>query len=211
MLDPARLGLFVAAALILIVTPGPAVIYIVTRSVSQGRLAGLVSTLGIALGGLFHVAASALGLSALLRSSAVAFEVVRYAGAAYLVWLGLVTLLGRREESEPDRARAASLRRVFWEGALVNILNPKTALFFLAFLPQFVDPARGSLTAQMALLGLLFVAIALVSDGAWALLGAAARSWLGRHTAFLRAQRYVAGSVYVSLGLVTALAGPNRK
>ena len=200
-----------AAALILIVTPGPAVIYIVTRSVSQGWLAGLVSTLGIMLGGLVHVAASALGLSALLRSSAVAFELVRYAGAAYLVWLGVATLAGRREMSEPDRARAASLRRVFWQGALVNILNPKTALFFLAFLPQFVDPARGSLTLQMALLGLLFVAMAFVSDGAWALLGAAARSWLARHAAFLHAQRYVAGSVYVSLGLATALAGPSRK
>jgi threonine/homoserine/homoserine lactone efflux protein len=211
MLDPARLGLFAVAALILIVTPGPAVVYIVTRSVSQGRPAGLVSTLGIALGGLFHVTAAALGFSALLRSSALAFDVVRYAGAAYLLWLGVATLLGRREQTEPDRVGAASLRRVFWEGALVNILNPKTALFFLAFLPQFADPARGSLTLQIALLGLLFVAIALCSDGAWALLGAAARCWLGRHAAYLRVHRYVAGAVYVSLGLTTALAGPNRK
>src|SRR5262245_15762337 len=211
MLDPGGLGLFVAAALILIVTPGPAVVYIVARSVSQGRFAGLVSALGIGLGGLFHVLASSLGLTALLQSSAVAFGAVRYAGAAYLVYLGLETLVGRRRAAEAAPAQAATLSRVFWEGAVVNVFNPKTALFFLAFLPQFVDPARGAPAFQMALLGMIFVTLALFSDSLWALLGAAARSWLGRHQGFVRSQRYVTGSVYLSLGLATALAGPSRK
>ena len=211
MLDPARLGVFLTATLVLLVTPGPAVTYIVSRSLSEGRRAGLVSTLGIACGGLTHVAAAAFGLSALLASSTVAFSIVKYAGAAYLIWLGIRTLSGGGEESAAAEGAPASLRRAFWQGVVVQVLNPKSALFFLAFLPQFVDPARGSVAGQMAALGLLFAAIALCTDGTWALLAGSAGDWLKRHGGLVRSRRYVAGSVYLGLGLVTALAGPPKK
>ena len=211
MLDPARLGLFLTATLILLLTPGPAVTYIVSRSLAEGRRAGLVSTLGIACGGLVHVATAALGLSAVLASSATAFNVVKYAGAAYLLWLGAKTLLGRDGHQPDARPGAASLSRAFWQGVAVNILNPKSALFFLAFLPQFVDPRRGPVAPQMAALGLVFTSMALCTDGTWALLAGGAGDWLKRHGGLVRSRRYVAGSVYLGLGLATALMGPGKK
>src|SRR5215210_1249709 len=145
--------LFALASLALIVVPGPAVLYIVTRSLGEGRRAGLVSALGVQVGGLVHVATA--GVSALVASSAEAFSVVRYAGAAYLVALGARRLLGGRGETVDERP-AASTRAIFWQGVVVNVLNPKTTLFFLAFLPQFADPARGAIAPQIALLGILF-------------------------------------------------------
>ena len=210
--DSGTLLLFAAAALALIVVPGPAVLYIVAQSIDRGRTAGLVSALGVAAGGLVHVAAAAIGLSSLLVSSATAFAVVKYAGAAYLIGLGLHTLFVRREEAPAATAPAERrLRRVFWQGAVVNVLNPKTALFFLAFLPQFVDESAGHVGLQMLLLGLVFVALAVVSDGAWALVAGTASDRLRGHTGFLRAQRYVSGTVFVGLGVATALTGSHRK
>ena len=143
--DPGALAVFVVAALVLLVIPGPAVLYIVSQSISRGRLAGIVSMLGIQVGGLVHVAAAAAGLSALLVRSAVAFNVVKYAGAAYLVFLGLRRILGKDEAQDVPGARPEkSLRRLFAQGVVVNVLNPKTALFFFSFLPQFVDVDAGS-------------------------------------------------------------------
>jgi threonine/homoserine/homoserine lactone efflux protein len=206
------LTLFLAAAVILLVTPGPAVLYIVARSVDQGRTAGLVSTLGIGVGTLFHVAAAALGVSALLVSSALAFDVVKYLGAAYLVFLG-VRRLADREAVEAPRAAPGrrSLWRIFSEGVVVNVLNPKTALFFLAFLPQFVDASRGSPAAQVLALGGIFVTLGIVSDGLWALLAGTLGGWLKGNLRYLRVQRYVAGGTFIALGLATALAGRGRK
>lgn len=211
MLDGARLGLFFAAATILLLTPGPAVLYIVARSVHQGRLAGVVSALGITVGTLVHVLAAALGLSALLASSAAAYAAIKYAGAAYLIFLGVRQFLRRdgaiaREEDEP-----VPLARVFVNGIFVNVLNPKTALFFLAFLPQFVDVSKGSVSLQLVELGLLFAGMGMMSDGMYALLAGTAGGWLKGHRGFLRAQPYVTGSVYVGLGVVAAFAGSNRK
>jgi len=211
MFDPGRLGLFLAAATILLLTPGPAVLYIVARSVHQGRLAGLVSVAGIAVGTLVHVLAAALGLSALLASSAVAFSMLRYAGAAYLIYLGLRQLLRRESVDAPQDAPPDPLRRIFVNGIFVNVLNPKTALFFLAFLPQFVDVSRGSVTLQLLVLGLIFAVMGMASDGMYALLAGTARGWLKGSRGFLRVQRYVSGSVYVGLGLAAAFAGSNRK
>ena len=134
------LGVFVAAALLLLVTPGPAVLYIVARSVDQGRAAGLVSALGVHAGTLVHIAAAAAGLSVLLAASATLFSLVKYLGAAYLIFLGVRRLLDRTPLGGPGQTRAIPWRRAFLDGAIVNVLNPKTALFFLAFLPQFVDP-----------------------------------------------------------------------
>jgi threonine/homoserine/homoserine lactone efflux protein len=211
--EAGALGLFVVAALVLAVTPGPAVLYLVTRSVSQGRAAGLVSCLGIATGGLVHVAAAALGLSALVATSALAFNAVKYAGAAYLVWLGLrkLTQTPKPLEDAAAAAPAHSRRRVFWEGVVVNVLNPKTALFFLAFLPQFVAPERGSVPLQLVALGCLFLLIAFSTDAAWSLLASGAGSWLRGHPRFVAAERYVSGGVYLGLGLAAAASGSGRK
>jgi threonine/homoserine/homoserine lactone efflux protein len=193
---------FAAASVVLAVVPGPAVIYIVTRSVRHGRAAGLVSTLGVELGNMVHVAAAAVGLSALLASSATAFNVVRYAGAAYLVFLGVRVLLGKEDEDERERP-AVGRRRLFWEGAVVSALNPKTALFFLAFLPQFVDPAQGAVALQAFVLGTCFVALATVSDSAYALLAGTAGNRLRRGRLLAR----MSGGVYLGLGAFAALAG----
>src|ERR671914_491663 len=169
MTDASTLALFMVAALALAVVPGPAVLYIVARSVDQGRLAGFVSALGIAVGSLVHVVAATVGLSSLLASSATAFTVVKYAGAAYLVILGVRRLL-TRETIDDDISRAPRTRRkLFVDGVVVNVLNPKTALFFIAFLPQFVDPEAGAATLQIFALGLIFALIALSSDSLWAL------------------------------------------
>jgi threonine/homoserine/homoserine lactone efflux protein len=206
--DSASLLLFVATALVLLLTPGPAVLYIVARSLHQGRRAGLVSVLGIALGGVFHIVAATLGLSALLLSSVTAFRTVQYLGAAYLIFLGLRTLLTR---SAADAASAPppprTLRRVFLEGVVVNALNPKAVIFFFAFLPQFVDVSQGHAERQLLLLGSIFLVLAVSTDSAYALAAGGLRRWLSRRPAILEAQRYVAGSVYLALGVVTAASG----
>jgi threonine/homoserine/homoserine lactone efflux protein len=197
---------FSGAALALIVVPGPAVLYIVAQSIDRGRLAGVVSALGVAVGGLVHVTAATVGLSSLLVSSATAFTVVKYAGAAYLIGLGVHTLLRRREEPAALVTRERRLRRRFWQGVVVNVLNPKTALFFLAFLPQFVDPESGSAALQLAVLGLVFVVLAVASDNLWALAAGSASERLRGSRRFLAVQRYVSGTVFVGLGTLTAVA-----
>ncbi len=139
---------FIAAALALLLVPGPSVLNIITRSINQGRLAGLASVLGIETANLIHVGAAALGLSAILLSSALAFDIVKYLGAAYLIYLGVRTLLNRNLEQESQSQKQEDLSRIYSQGFVVNLLNPKTALFFFAFLPQFVNPARGNITVQ---------------------------------------------------------------
>lgn len=201
-----NLPVFLLAALILLLTPGPAVLYIIARSMDQGRLAGFVSVLSIEVGNSFHVLAATLGLSAILLSSALAFTIVKYLGAAYLVYLGIRRLLAGTDAHEIARYQYQSLRRIFSQGVVVAILNPKTALFFLAFLPQFVDPSAGSVALQLLTLGGMFVMMAIVTDGTYALLSSTAGGWLKRNRSFLRAERYVLGSVYIGLGVTAALA-----
>ena len=183
--DSSTLLLFGAAALALILVPGPAVLYIVAQSIDRGRLAGFVSALGIAVGALVHVTAAAIGLSSLLVSSATAFSVVKYAGAAYLIGLGLWTILRRPDEAAVEIPKERKLSRRFWQGVVVNILNPKTALFFFAFLPQFVDPDKGSAALQIGVLGLVFVALAIVCDCSWALAAGTASERLRGSRRFL--------------------------
>jgi threonine/homoserine/homoserine lactone efflux protein len=204
--DPSTLALFMLASLALAVVPGPAVLYIVAQSIDQGRFAGLVSALGIGVGGLVHVVAATIGLSSLLASSATAFTVVKYAGAAYLILLGVRRLLTREQVGEEVLRPPRPHRRLFLDGVVVNVLNPKTALFFLAFLPQFVDPGRGAATLQILLLGLIFVAIALCSDSLWALAAGMLGSWLRRSRWYLGVKRWVTGTVFVGLGLSTVKA-----
>jgi len=204
--DSATLLVFSIAAMALIVVPGPAVLYIVAQSIDRGRLAGVVSALGVATGGLVHVTAAAVGLSSLLVSSATAFNVVKYAGAAYLIGLGLWTLVRRREEASVEMPKERKLSRRYGQGVVVNVLNPKTALFFFAFLPQFVDPDKGSAALQIGVLGLVFVALAVASDCVWALAAGTASERLRGNRRFLAVQRYVSGSVFVGLGALTAVA-----
>ncbi|MBM3541826.1 MAG: LysE family translocator [Alphaproteobacteria bacterium] len=204
--DLATLSLFVGAAVLLLVTPGPVVVFVIARSIDQGRLAGLVSVLGVHLASCLHVTAAAVGLSALLVSSADAFTVVKLLGAAYLVYLGIRRLM--EPARAPDLAGLAPvpLTRLFWQGFVVNLLNPKTALFFLAFLPQFVDPARGSLAGQIGVLGLLFILLGLVSDSVYALAAGAIRGWIAKRPRALKIERYASAGTYLGLGVLTALA-----
>jgi len=199
-------GLFVAASLVLLLTPGPAVLYIVARSVQQGRPAGLVCVIGIHLGTIVHITAAAVGLSALLVSSALAFALVKYLGAAYLIWMGVRTLMAKAPDPETPVIQAKSLHRAFRDGFVVNLLNPKTAIFFLSFLPQFVDPARGSVHWQVLALGLTFMALGLLSDGMFALVAGTAGDFLRRSQRLQRLLRWFSGASFIGLGVSAALA-----
>ena len=203
--EPGTLAVFALASLALAVVPGPAVLYIVAQSVHGGRRAGVVSALGVASGGMVHVLAAVIGLSALLAASAEAFTAVKILGALYLVWLGIRTLLSA-DDRIGGRAAERTLARTYRQGVVVNVLNPKTALFFLAFLPQFVDPHE-STRGQLAILGGTFVLIALTSDLVWALVAGTAGAVLRRSRTFLRIQRYVSGTIFVGLGALAATAG----
>jgi threonine/homoserine/homoserine lactone efflux protein len=209
---PSTFALFAAAALALLVVPGPAVLYIVTRSIDQGRRAGMASVAGIHTGSVVHVAAAAVGLSAVLAASATAFTVLKLVGAAYLIGLGVQKLRANpAASSNPllDEPRIVGLRRTYAQGVLVNVLNPKTALFFLAFLPQFVDPERGSTTVQVVALGLTFIALGIVSDGAYALLAGSLGERLRRSARFARLRDRTSGVVYIALGLAAAKTSPS--
>jgi threonine/homoserine/homoserine lactone efflux protein len=201
--------LFALACLVLLAIPGPAVLYILAQSVEHGRRGGLAAMLGVHVGSMVHVAAAAFGLSAILASSAAAFDVVKYVGAAYLIVLGIRRLASRAHE--PERMAPRRLDRVFRRGIVVNVLNPKTALFFLAFLPQFVDPNGAPVALQILSLGAVFVVLGCLSDGMYALLGGTAGEWFRRRPAAVRRERYVSGAVYIGLGVVTALTGHHRK
>jgi threonine/homoserine/homoserine lactone efflux protein len=210
MLDYSKLYFFIGATLALLIVPGPAVLYITARSANQGRLAGLVSVLAIETANFLQAVAAALGLSAILLSSALAFDIVKYLGAAYLIYLGIRKLLTRDSGIENEEVQRESLSRIYWQGFLVNILNPKTALFFFAFLPQFVDPERGSVTVQTLMLGAIFVGFALITDSLYALLASSLAGQLKGNKHFQKGQRYFAGLVYIGLGITTALTGARK-
>ena len=197
-------ALFCLASAALAVVPGPAVTYIVMHSVDKGRRAGLASAAGVASGGLVHVAAATVGLSALIASSATAFIVVKLVGAVYLIVVGIRRIAGR-DDSEQVQAQPAPMRRIYRQGVIVNVFNPKTALFFLAFLPQFVD--RGaSVPPQVALLGLTFAAIAFASDCSYALLADLLAGRMRRSGRGARARRFLSGCIFVALGATAAAA-----
>ncbi|MDQ3412569.1 MAG: LysE family translocator [Chloroflexota bacterium] len=202
------LSLFLFAAFALVATPGPSVLYVVARSMDQGRGAGIASAFGIQAGTLVHVVAAVIGISALVASSATAFAVVKYLGAAYLIYMGIRTLTRKIDVAAEMTPRTPQPpRRIFFQGLVVEALNPKTVLFFLAFLPQFVDPARGSVATQTLILGALLAMIGLLSDTMYALIAGTAGALLHRNKLFARTQRYVSGGVYLGLGATTALMG----
>jgi threonine/homoserine/homoserine lactone efflux protein len=209
-IESSQLYLFILAALALLLVPGPAVLYITARSANQGRMAGLVSVLAVETANLIQAIAAALGLSAILLSSALAFDVVKYLGAAYLVYLGIRKLMASGEQAKDEQFKRESLKRIFWQGFAVNILNPKTALFFFAFLPQFINPDAGNTTGQTLLLGVIFVGLALVTDSLYALAASALAEKLTGSKHFQKGQRYFTGFVYIGLGITTALAGSKK-
>ena len=207
--DLSTLAVFAAASLALVAVPGPSVLYIVGTSIAQGRRAGVASMLGVQTGALIHVLAAAIGVSAILASSAEAFTVVKFAGAAYLVWLGVQKL--RHAGAEDPAARPPrSHAHLFRQGVVVNLLNPKVAMFFLAFLPQFIDPDAGSPGLQILGLGLLFIAIAMLSDTAYALVAGTAAERLSDTFAARRRLDRISGGVMIGLGAVAALTGHRR-
>ena len=206
---PTLLTAFVLTAILLAVTPGPGVLYIVTRSLVQGRRSGMASVLGVALGNLGNAIGASLGLAALFAVSSLAFILVKYVGAAYLIYLGIQAL---RAPARRDRLESVNRRnhgRVFRDGFVVALMNPKTTLFFAAFLPQFMNPA-GSYIIQSLWLGGLFVFIAALSDSAYALAAGTLGKKISRDGAFKRLGRYLSGGAFIGLGLFTAFSGFNQ-
>jgi len=205
MFEQDTLLLFLFAASVLLITPGPAVIYIVARSVSQGTPAGFVAAIGMHIGTLVHIAAAAYGVSQLLMTSSLAFNIVKYLGAAYLIYLGLKSLLSKNVKSAEGGPEHKRMLTILKESAIVNILNPKTALFFFAFLPQFVNTAgEVPISTQIIVLGLIFVVIGVFSDGLYALFAGTLGDRLNR--AGKRYGKYITGTVFTGLGLVMAFA-----
>jgi threonine/homoserine/homoserine lactone efflux protein len=196
---------FALAAVALLLIPGPAVLYVVNRSVSDGRTAGLAAVAGLSLGNLVHALAAAAGLSAVLATSAAAFNTVKWLGAGYLVYVGVRTLMRPAPPIDDDQP-GVTPRRAFTQGIVVNVLNPKVALFFLSFLPQFIKPAEGHPGLQALVLGLVFVAIGFCTDSCYALLSSGLRDVLLRGKALPFVRRWVAGTVFIGLGLVAATA-----
>lgn len=199
------LSAFLAAALVLAVTPGPGVVYIVTRTLAQGRACGLASVAGVALGNFGNAAAASIGLAALLAASATAFDVVRYAGAAYLCYLG-VRALGSKTSEPPDEASPSGKWRVLGQGFVVALLNPKTTLFFAAFLPQFMEPTAAPVL-QALTLGTVFVAVAAASDSGYVLLASALSPALRASRRAIGIGQYASAAVYFALGLYAAVSG----
>jgi len=205
--DASTLLLFAGASLALLAVPGPAVLYVVTRSVDQGRAAGLVSVLGVETGTFAYALAAAAGLTGLIAASELGFTIVKYAGAAYLVYLGVRKLL---EREAPEEALSSGRSRLFLRGVLVQLLNPKIAIFFLAFLPQFVDPASGPIAVQVLVLGTIFTLLAVVTDGAYVLLAAAVGGCLRSGRRARRRLAKLSGGVYIGLGISAALSGTSQ-
>ncbi|TCZ55950.1 LysE family translocator [Roseicella aquatilis] len=209
--DLTQLALYLAATLLLAVTPGPGIFYVAARSLAGGRAEGVASSLGTGLGGMVHVLAGSLGVSALVLASAELFTAMKLAGAAYLVWIGLRTLRSARRNAtagpEGDAAAPpAGPRRAFRDGVLVEALNPKTAAFFLAFVPQFLDPARGQVALQFLALGTVSVALNTLADIGVACAAGGLREGAAARPALIRRLRGASGAAMVALGLGLALA-----
>ncbi|MDN5216686.1 LysE family translocator [Fulvivirgaceae bacterium BMA12] len=215
--EPGNIMLFLTVATLLIVMPGPAVLYIMTKSIEHGYKAGIVSVLGIGVGGLTHVLFAGIGISAILVASATAFAIVKYLGAIYLIYLGIKKLVGKNSFNKmPTPGTKRQLSKIFYEGVLVNVLNPKTAIFFFAFLPQFVSLEKGGVTSQIIFLGLLFMVTAVLSDTLYVLVSGRLGAWMKNNDGYQRMQKYVIGAIYITLGLLTLSMsqpsnGPDKK
>ena len=209
--SPSTYALFIATALALLAIPGPAVLYVVGRSIDQGRTAGLASVLGITTGTIVHITAATIGLSSLVLASKVAFDAVRYVGAAYLILLGVRRLLTRGQEEAAGARPPRTLRRLYTQGLVVNLLNPKTIVFIFAFIPQFVDVGAGHVWLQILLLGLTFAGLGLMSDSVYAIVAGTVADRLRGTPLVARIERWFGGTVLIGLGVASALIAPNRK
>jgi threonine/homoserine/homoserine lactone efflux protein len=205
MFNPASFNLFLVTCVVLVMTPGPDTLYVLARSLGQGRRAGIISAIGICCGFLVHTAAAAIGLSAILMASSLAFTVVKYAGAGYLIYLGIRTLTTRSTVHEVSPAMVTAYQRLFVQGFLTNVLNPKVALFFLAFIPQFVDPMRSAVSSQVIVYGLIDMGMCLVWLSGIAIIAGSARQWLARQRPFWRTQRWFTGGILLFLGILLLL------
>ncbi|MDJ0698553.1 MAG: LysE family translocator [Woeseiaceae bacterium] len=204
--DTTTLAAFVAASVVLALVPGPVVIYVVARSVTHGRSSGLTSVAGVAAGNWCNAVGASVGLAAVFAVSGTAFTVVKLAGAAYLVYLGVQTIRSPSPNQKQNKPSATATNRVFRDGFLIALLNPKTALFFAAFLPQFMT-ADAQPAIQAVLLGSLFVLIAALTDSAYALLASTSSRYVSRSLAVQRGGRFLGGAAFIGLGLVTAVTG----
>jgi threonine/homoserine/homoserine lactone efflux protein len=205
----ALLAAFLLASIVLAVTPGPGVFYVVTRTLAQGRQAGLASVGGVALGNLANAAGAAVGLAALFAISSVAFTVVKYAGAAYLIYLGVKVLRAPQAEVPEARFEAAHMRRIFRDGFVVALFNPKTTIFFAAFLPQFMTPGAAPMV-QSIVLGAMFVMIAATTDTVYVLAAGALAPALSHLRSARALGRYLTASAFIGLGLLTAATGSRK-
>ncbi len=208
MLPMHNFALFLAAAVVLAVTPGPGIFYVLTRTLAGGRRDGLLSAGGTLLGGMFHVFAAALGVSAILAASALAFAVVKYAGAAYLVYLGIRMI--RSRDFSLNLAQPSALKETFRQGIMTEVLNPKTALFFLSFIPQFIHPERGHVFAQFVTLGVISVSLNTSADIAVAVRAGVLGSRLKQNPRLIRRQRVASGLAMIGLGVYVAVAGDGK-
>ena len=211
MIDPAQLALYIAAAFLLAVTPGPGIFYVAARTLAGGRAEGVASSFGTGLGGMVHVAAGSLGVSAIVLASAELFTALKLIGAAYLVWIGIRTIQSARQGAGPmlgdmPAAPPVGPRKAFREGALVEALNPKTAAFFLAFVPQFLDPAAGHVALQFMLLGVISVALNTLADLVVACAAGGIRDGAAARPALIARLRAASGAAMVALGLGLAFA-----
>ena len=204
-----NLLLFISAGLLLNITPGPDMIYIATRSSAQGKKAGVLSALGIGAGAILHLIAAAFGLSAILMYSAEAYQIIKWVGAAYLIYLGIKTILSSNKKISTEKMNKDPLSKIFFQGAFTNILNPKVALFFLAFLPQFVDSSTGNITFQILLLGFIFNFNGTLINLMVALFFAKIGGLLNRSTRIQKIQSWFTGTVFIGLGVSLVLS--NRK
>ena len=209
MLSWQQLAAFVPTAMALLVIPGPSVLFVVTRGVALGRRAALATVLGNELGACIHVVAVAVGIGAIVQRSVAVFTVMKLAGAAYLVWLGFKTIRERRDlrDAFARSSRARSRRRLVWDGFVVGASNPKTTLFFLAVLPQFVRPAQGHVTLQLLALGLTFVVLAFLNDGLYGIAAGSVRRWLDRSPRRADVVGGTSGVIMIGLGVRLALTG----
>jgi threonine/homoserine/homoserine lactone efflux protein len=207
--SPSTYVLFVATALAILAIPGPAVLYVIVRSIEQGRRAGLESVLGITTGTLVHVTLATVGLASLVLASKTAFDAVRYAGAAYLIYLGVRRLLTPRTEAGPEGRGPRSRRDLYMQGLIVNLLNPKTIVFIFAFIPQFVDVNAEHIWPQIMLLGLTFAGLGLVTDSLYAIVASTVADRLRGTPSIARVERWFGGIVLIGLGVVAALVAPH--
>jgi len=194
-------ALFFAASWILIITPGPDMIYVITRGISQGRKAGVISAVGVTLGILVHTIFAAFGLAMILRTSALAFLAVKFSGAGYLIYLGVKTFKNKSDFTFDNDKQKVGIRTIFVQGILSNVLNPKIALFFLAFLPQFVNPEHGSASIQMVYLGLTFALFGIVFLVLLGYFSGGMGSWLSNKQNYAEKIRWFTGSILIALGL----------